>query len=119
MSRKGAKYRKYQHADMLKALASIRDGTLSIRKASGIYDIPKSTIIDRLHNRIEDDVTSSGQPSILSSEEEKKLALFIIDCAKIGYPLKKINVMEYVKKICDADGRKNPFKDNLPGKFKE
>ncbi|CAC5367482.1 unnamed protein product [Mytilus coruscus] len=44
------------------------------------------------------------------------LVHWVIDMAKIGYGQTKQQLLYTVKTILDHDGRKTPFKDNLPGK---
>ena len=46
---------------------------MSIRKAANTYDIPKTTLIDRLHGRISVDVVKSGTPPMFSEEQEALL----------------------------------------------
>ena len=67
-------YRGYDHQALLDALAAIKAGTLSFRKAAENYDVPKSTLMDRLHHRIAEDTQSSGRSSILNKPEEEALA---------------------------------------------
>jgi hypothetical protein len=62
-------------------------------------------------------VKKSGRSPTLTNAEEAKLAAFITDCAQIGYPLRKLDVIMWVKKVMDVDGRENPFTANMPGYY--
>ena len=59
--------------------------------------------------------SSSGPSPILTNVEENYLADFVKKMAHIGFPLRQKDLCLDVKRILDVDGRKNPFKDNLPG----
>ena len=65
--------------------------------------------------RVATDVTRSGPPTVLTPAEETRLAEFVVQCAKIGYPLGKEEVILWAQKVLEVDGRKTPFKNNLPG----
>ena len=107
-------YRKYNNVNIRDALDLIRSGTLSARRASAIYGVPKSTLLDRVHGRIADDAKSGPDP-VLTKEEEEVLCNYVKLMCDIGYPITpKLLCME-VKRILDADGRKNPFTNNMPG----
>ena len=69
MTRKGRP--KWTQERMNCALAEIQAGS-SIRSVSKIYGIPRGTIQDRLHDRVENG-TTLGRPTKLSMEEERKL----------------------------------------------
>jgi len=52
------------------ALAEIQDGLISIRKASLKFNIPRGTIQDRIHNRVENG-TRIGRPTKLNHDDEQ------------------------------------------------
>ncbi|KAF2896741.1 hypothetical protein ILUMI_09437, partial [Ignelater luminosus] len=107
--------RQYQYAQVVEALASIRNG-MKIREASRRYGVPRRTLQDRLHGRVPEKPTRKGPDTILSIEEEKKLVDWIINMAKCGFPLKKDDLLNTVHTIIKEDGRKNPFKNGRPGR---
>ena len=65
--------------------------------------------------RISDSIHKSGPCPVLNVAEETTLAVFIQHCSKIGYPLGKFDVLMWVKKVLDKDGRTTPFNNNMPG----
>ena len=56
---KQPKKKNYNIDNIPLAIASIRDG-MSIKNASGIYGIPRSTLSDKLHNKYNPDKTKPG-----------------------------------------------------------
>lgn len=57
-----------------------------------------------------------GPSSVLSSEEEDMLEKWIIDKAKLGFPINSEDVKDSVHKVLLDSKRDNPFKDSRPGK---
>lgn len=105
----------YSETDMQSALSSIKSG-LPIRKASKEFKIPRGTLQNRIHNRTKK--SRKGPETILKSDEEKEIVDWLVANHFKGFPRRKDDVKNVVKEFLDADARprKNPFKDNLPGK---
>jgi len=53
---------------------------------------------------------------VLSLTEEKRIVQWAVGMSRICYGRTRQELASTVKKILDADGRPNPFKDNRPGK---
>ena len=68
---------------------------LAIRCAAEEYDVPRSTLGDRISGRVVPGSTS-GPPKYLSIQEEEELVQFLIDCASIGYPRSRLEVIAMV-----------------------
>ncbi|CAC5405423.1 unnamed protein product [Mytilus coruscus] len=109
------KYRNYALEDIKNAVQMVENKSMSIRSASRQYNVPKTTIIDKLNGRSSLQARSGPNPVLYDSEEEM-LVHWVIDMEKIGYGQTKQQLLYTVKKILDHDGRKTPFKDTLPGK---
>ena len=67
------------------ATKDVLEGTLSVRRAAARYDIPSSTLHDRISGKVSVGAVS-GPPHYLDKEEEKKLVEFLLGCAEVGYP---------------------------------
>ncbi|CAC5414167.1 unnamed protein product [Mytilus coruscus] len=106
------KYRNYALEDIKNAVQMAENKSMSIRSASRQYNVPKTTIIDKLNGRSCLQAISGPNPG----SEEEMLVQWVIDMAKIGYGQTKQQLLYTVKTILDHDGRKTPFKDNLLGK---
>ncbi|XP_076089920.1 uncharacterized protein LOC143061944 [Mytilus galloprovincialis] len=105
------KYRNYALEDIKNAVQMVESKAMSIRSASRQYNVPKTTIIDKL-NGISSLQARSGPSPVLFDI----CFHWVIDMAKIGYGQTRQQLLYTVKTILDHDGRKTPFKDNLPGK---
>ena len=64
---------KWNQGDLQAAVDQVSSGKLSLRKASSLYGIPKSTLGDYASGKREIGSTR-GPPTILTAAEEKKLA---------------------------------------------
>lgn len=102
----------YTEDELQLALERIRNG-MSIHQASKMYNIPRGTIQNRLHNRVKKNIT--GPPSILNLNEELAIVQWLISNHEKGFPRRKQDVQAAVKEFLDKSPRPNPFKNNMPG----
>ncbi|XP_028518723.1 uncharacterized protein LOC114576372 [Exaiptasia diaphana] len=56
----------------------------SYRCAAQLYNVPTTTLVDRCSGRITHGI-KSGPGTILSPEDEAKLAVYLVDCSNKGY----------------------------------
>ena len=80
------------------ATKDVLEGTLSVRRAAAQYDIPSSTLHDRISGKVSVGAVS-GPPRYLDEEEEKELVEFLLGCAEVGYPKTVKEVRVIVGKI--------------------
>lgn len=106
----------YKGTDLEQALFEIRQNKLPIRAAARRFNVPRTTLQDRIHNRTSDNLGKFGPCPVLSAEEENKLKNWLVNLAKCGFPQTCENLLKTVQDILQEDGRKTPFKDNKPGK---
>ena len=90
-------YKQWNEEQMAYAVKAVTDGS-SIRRAAEEYDVPRSTLGDRISGHVVPGSTS-GPPKYLSAQEEEELVQFLIDCASIGYPRGRLEVIAMVQ-IC-------------------
>ena len=67
------------------ATKDVMEGTLSVRHAAAQYDIPPSTLHDRISGKVSAGAVS-GAPRYLDEDEKKELVEFLLGCAEVGYP---------------------------------
>ena len=120
--RRTPKKKNYCYSDecITDALTDIKSG-LSIRKASEKYEIPRSTLSDKMLMKVPLNVERPGPSGNLSKEQEEILVNYLITMAKIGYGVPRKDVPIIVKEILDkgeAAGHIIPenkkFKNNMP-----
>ena len=68
---------------MVRAFEAVQQGELSVRRAAEEYGVPRSTLQDKVVGRSISNAQSGR--ALLTSNEEKHLADFLIGCASIGY----------------------------------
>ena len=83
---------------MVQAVDSVLKKGTSIRKADKEYDIPKSTISDRISGHAMMGAVS-GPNRYLNAQEEKELVHFLLKCASIGHPRSRQAVIGMVECI--------------------
>ena len=108
---RGKKMSQYDQDKMDQAVKAVKDGTMSVREASNTYEVPKSTLQDRVSNKHSN---IHGRPTVLSKEEEEMMVLRLGILAKWGYPMTETDLRFFVKAYLDKKGAKTIFKDNLP-----
>ena len=78
-------------------MAVEKDG-VPIRRAAERYNVPKSTLHDRISGRVQFGSTS-GPESYLNEEEERELVQFIEACTDIGFSRTKSQIIELVQRV--------------------
>lgn len=117
-ARKNEKKRKYcrfsySEEALQDAINSI-DG-LSLNKASQQYKIPKGTLFNKLHEKVPIERKMGSSP-VLHLKEEELIKTWIINKAKLGFPMHTSEVQNAVQSVLEKNQRKNPFVNNRPGR---
>ena len=76
-------YRTWENVSMQNALKAVDKGE-SIRRAAELYNVPRSTLYDRVSIKVMHGARSGPQP-YLSVEEEEEVTNFLLETAKIAY----------------------------------
>jgi hypothetical protein len=100
----------YTENDIQKAIEEIGTNGISIMQAAKKFQVPKSTLYDRLKGSASN---NHGSSPILSAEIEKELALWIIRCAAIGDPRTKDELLNAASDLAKLSPY-NHFKNELP-----
>ena len=83
---------------MKEAMKAVHEGKMSIDRAAVEYGMPPTTLKDRLSGRVRHD-TKPGPRPYLSPEEEEELALFVVNCSKMGYGKTRMQVLQMVEEM--------------------
>ena len=100
-------YKCWSEAAMSKAIGAVSQENMSVRRASELYNIPRSTLADRITGRAQPGA-KSGPPKILTDEEEEEeeeLVSFLCRLSDIGYPKTRKQVVDLVNQIAITRGR--------------
>lgn len=87
---------------------------LSIRKSGAKWDVPRSTLQDRLSGRYSR--SGEGQVSVITPAKEKRLASWLVVRSKRGLDLSINEFLDSFKVFLDKDQRTTPSPGNRPGR---
>ncbi|KAL0833065.1 hypothetical protein ABMA28_001177 [Loxostege sticticalis] len=104
----------YSKEKLKDAVRAVRNGDLSGYRAAQIYNIPRMTIMDHVHNKRMKSSTL-GRCTALSPEIEKKLASYLHTMERYGFGLSRQEVLEVVGHYVTKNGIPTPFKNGKPG----
>ena len=101
----------WNEENMASAIAAVKSGMMPQRKACQEFQVPRSTLQDRLSNRVTPGMTP-GRKTKLSNEQEKKLVDYACNRAKMGTGFRKQQFLRY----SNAYAKKYDitFKNGLP-----
>ena len=97
---------------MEKALKVVRGGLKKASAAARDNGVPRKTLCDQLHRKVQDDCRLGG-PTILSPEHEKQLLAYIEYMAGQAFPLTINQIIMYAWCIDKSVGKKK-FGENGP-----
>ena len=83
--------------------AVVSDGK-SIRRVAMQYNVPRSTLFDRVSGRVQPRAVS-GPPKYLTFTEEAEIAKLLSHCGEIGYARSKSEILALVKRVLDSRGK--------------
>ena len=99
---------KYSKENLENAVKSVKDDVYSYRKASQVFGVPKTTIIDHVSGRIE--LTSKpGRKPVIPLEIE------VVEAANMGFGITKKQLKLKISRLCKAQRISTPFKRGIPG----
>lgn len=90
---------------MSQAIKAVLEKKKSIRVASLHYNVPKSTLGDRISGRVCIGAVS-GPAKYLTADEELELCRFLVRCSAIGYPKTRTEAISLVQNIVERKGIK-------------
>lgn len=91
----------YDPAILDEALAAVKEGLMSVRGAAQHFDIPKSTIYNRIK---EVHSAAHGRPTILTDKEETYICEMVKQAAEWGFPFTEVDLRHFVKTFLDKKG---------------
>lgn len=101
---RASNYKQWDEERMKKAYVAVKEKQLSVRKAALSYNIPKSTLSDRVSGRVPFG-SHSGPARYLSDGEETQLVHFLCKAASLGYARTKKEVLAIVEELVSAKGK--------------
>lgn len=106
---------RYTQQNLEDALEIVRSKQKSISGAAKEFNIPKSTLINKLRANVPMK-RKMGPSTVLLPCEEEHIKNWILSKAKLGFPMHPEEVKNTVQKILEVTDRPNPFNNNRPGR---
>ena len=94
----------WPNSAMIEAIDSVKSGKMSANKAARVYEVPSSTLKDRLSGKVKHG-TNPGPSPYLTREEETELHDFLVKSAEIGCGKTRREVISIVRRVVDKKGR--------------
>lgn len=113
--KKRGKTQLYDEALLEKAVSAVEKGELSIRKAAVRFNVPKSTIGDRISGRFKLHV-KNGRPPCIPVDVEAKIVKAVLMAARRGVGLTVKQVLTRTSSLCKRFSIGSGFKTFKAGK---
>ncbi|KAJ1524842.1 hypothetical protein ONE63_009710 [Megalurothrips usitatus] len=104
----------YKPEDVLAAMRAIWRG-MSRRQAAKVFNIPRSTLLDKLDGKRPVDASPGPNP-FLTKAEERTLESWAIDLHRRGFPLKTEDLKDMAQAVIQSNQRRTSFKNGRPGR---
>lgn len=104
----------YKPEDVLAAMHAIWRG-MSRRQAAKVFNIPRSTLLDKLDGKRPVDASPGPNP-FLTKAEERTLESWAIDLHRRGFPLKTEDLKDMAQDVIQNNQRRTSFKNGRPGR---
>lgn len=109
------RYVDYTDAELQECLNVVRSKAMPQREAAPKYNIPWSTIKNKLKDKFKN---KPGRPTVFTELEESSFVAHITALSEFGFPLTDFDLKMVIKDYLSAQGRNvSQFKNgNVPGK---
>ncbi|CAG2244263.1 unnamed protein product [Mytilus edulis] len=107
-------YMKYGKENLENAIKSIKDGVYSYRRASQVFGVPKTTIIDHVSGRIELNAKPGRKP-VIPIEMENVVARKVVEAANKGFGITKKQLQMKISRLCKLQKIETPLRGEYPG----
>lgn len=104
---------KYSEEAMNQAVNAVKNGTMTAFRAHKIFNVPRTTIIDKVSGR-SPIPRQIGITTILSRQEDNLLVKWILYLADSGFPVCKEQQLDSVEMLIKQLKRPNTFKVGRP-----
>lgn len=91
----------------------VKNGFLSLQKASKKYNVPKSTLHDHVSEKVKERAVYEKTP-VLTADDEKQLLKSTTERAEMGVGFSKRNFLRAARALARKWGRGGSFKNGAP-----
>ncbi|XP_069112283.1 tigger transposable element-derived protein 6-like [Argopecten irradians] len=105
---------KYDRNDLVNAVNAVKNGSMSVRRAAAEFNVPKSTLGDKVSGR--SDVESKmGRPPALPESVEGNIVENVLEASKRGMGISRRQLFARTAILC-RKMKATPFKKALPSR---
>lgn len=105
----------YSPSKVLSAIKAIKNGMLAL-KASKVFGVPHSTLRHKIAGWSPLSSGHVGPQAALGNEVENQLEEWILEIARMGFPITKEQLLDSVQKIAEAGEIETPFHNGRSGR---
>ena len=98
-------YYAYSHEELTAAYNAVKEQGYSVTNASKVFGIPRSTLYDKVHNRTSIEVQRKGPAPLISFEDEKKLADYLLQMSNLGYTFSLAELIDLASELAHRKGK--------------
>ena len=99
-----AKYRQYPPSLLIEAYIAVKEKSISVNKASRMYQVPAQPLRDRVLGKIHIDTVTTDRAPVLSLEEDANLISHLKEVANLGYGYTRQEVVDIASDYAFALG---------------
>lgn len=92
---------------MSNALLKIREDNISVRKAAKLYNLPLTTLRDRVVGRIDEETLKSGPETLFTQQEQARIVEFVSYTAELGYGFTRAELLEVASDLAIHLGKRD------------
>ena len=100
-----APYYAYNHDELTAAYNAVKEEGYSVSNAAKTFGIPRSTLYDKINGRSSIEMQRRGPPPLLSLEDEKKLADYLLQMASLGYSFTLTELLDLASELAIRKGK--------------
>ena len=94
---------------MKRALKAVKEKTHSVRQAAKVFNVPYTTLADRLRNKYPDEKVKLGRKTVFTEEQETELADYILQLSNLFYGMTPATVRRIAYDYATVNNLKHSF----------
>ena len=100
-----APYYAYNHDELTAAYNAVKEEGYNVSNAAKIFGIPRSTLFDKVHGRTSMELQRKGPPPLISMEDERKLADYLLQMSSLGYTFSLTELLDLASELAIRKGK--------------
>jgi len=110
-----AKRKQWSDVSMAAAVNCVQKDGKGLRETARLYNLPVESLRRRVIGSVELNCRP-GPPTVLTEEEEERLAAYLVQMSEMGYGINREGVMGMAYTIVEKSKRSHPFREGSAGR---